>query len=241
MVTALTSAAACRNFIGGKWVESEAAQFLEGRNPTNTDEVVAPMPFGGIKDTGVGAREVGPCRIGFLHRAKNRLRRLYWPQARIERVLMPTTKKLLPLTLPAFFLLFAFASLPHAFAANKPIIWKPVNNAILEVTGRKPPKTWSVLEDDKQKSRVLVELDNRYLMLDAKTKQVFEISPSQVQPHGKNFQSADPSDTERALPTTDWDMRDLGPAERIEVRLINDNTKLDVQLPHPLDLRVPLH
>ena len=154
---------------------------------------------------------------------------------------MLTLKKLLPIALSAAFLPMLFATLPRAFAANKPIIWKPIDNAILEITGRKPPKNWSVLEDDKQKSRVLVQLDNRYLMLDAKTKQVFEMSPSQIQPHGKNFQSADPSSTERALPSTDWDMRDLGPAERIEVLLTDDNTKLDVQLPHPLDLRVPLH
>ncbi len=154
---------------------------------------------------------------------------------------MPTVKKLLPTALPAVFLLLALASLPRAFAANKPIIWKTIDKAILEVSGRKPPKTWSVLEDEKKKTRVLVQLDNRYLVLDAKTKQVFEISPAQVQPHGKNFQSVDPSETERALPSTDWDMRDLGPAERIEVRLTDDNTTLDVQLPHPLDLRVPLH
>ena len=145
------------------------------------------------------------------------------------------------ITVSAAGLLVTLAIFPRAFAANKPIIWKPVDNAILEVSGRKPPKTWSILEDDKQKSRVLVQLDNRYLMLDAKTKQVFEMSPSQIQPHGKNFQSADPSSLERALPSTDWDMRDLGPAERIEVLLTDDNTKLDVQLPHPLDLRVPLH
>ncbi|MGB6483750.1 MAG: hypothetical protein WBE86_09725 [Candidatus Acidiferrales bacterium] len=154
---------------------------------------------------------------------------------------MLTAKKLVLIALPAVFLLLALANLPRAFAANKPIIWKPVNNAILEVTGRKPPKTWSVLEDDKKKTRVLVQLDNRYLMLDAKTKQVFEISAAQLQPHGKNFQSADPSATEPALASTDWDMRDLGPAERIEVRLTDDNTMLNVQLPHPLDLRVPLH
>jgi hypothetical protein len=128
-----------------------------------------------------------------------------------------------------------------AKAPSKDIIWKPIDRAILEVTGRKPPKTWSVLQDEKNKARVLVQLDDRYLVLDAKTKQVFEISSSQLQPHGKNFQSIDPSLTERAVPSADWDMRDLGPAERIEVRLVTDNTMLDVQLPHPLDLRVPLH
>lgn len=138
---------------------------------------------------------------------------------------------------------FAFICLStHATgAAGKDIIWKPIERAILEVSGRKPPKTWSVLQDEKNKSRVLVQLDDRYLVLDAKTKQVFEISASQVQARGKNFQSIDPSTKEKPVPSTDWDMRDLGPAERIEVRLLTDNTELDVQLPHPLDLRTPLH
>jgi hypothetical protein len=138
-------------------------------------------------------------------------------------------------------LIFASAVSPPALAANKPIIWKPDDKAILEVSGRKPPKNWSIFEDGKNKARVLVQLDGVYLVLDARTKQVFEIAASQIQPHGKNFQSIDPSQTERAVPSADWDMRDLGPAERIEVRLTNDNTLLDVQLPHPLDLRVPLH
>ena len=138
-------------------------------------------------------------------------------------------------------LFVGFANSFRASAANKPIVWKPIDKAILEVTGRKPPKTWSVLEDEKKKNHVLVQLDNRYLVLDAKTKEVFEITASQIQPHGKYFQSADPSATQHALPSTDWDMRDLGPAERIEVRLINDNFSLNVQLPHPLDLRTPLH
>lgn len=154
---------------------------------------------------------------------------------------MMTFRKLLSLSTVAAGLVFALAILPRAFAANKPIIWKPDDKAILEVTGRKPPKSWSVFEDGKNKACVLVQLDNRYLMLDARTKQVFEIASSQIQPRGKNFQSADPSITQHAVPSSDWDMRDLGPAERIEVRLSDDNVLLNVQLPHPLDLRVPLH
>src|SRR5690348_18478536 len=41
MATAVTSAATCKNFIGGRWVESRATKFLERRNPANTDEIVA--------------------------------------------------------------------------------------------------------------------------------------------------------------------------------------------------------
>ncbi|HKF52815.1 MAG TPA: hypothetical protein VKB26_10925 [Candidatus Acidoferrales bacterium] len=154
---------------------------------------------------------------------------------------MSNAKQLIPLALSAIFILASLATPRPASAAGKDIIWKPIERAILEVTGRKPPKNWSVLQDEKKKTRVLVQLDNQYLVLDAKTKQVYEMPASQLQPHGKNFQSADPSSSEHALPSTDWDMRDLGPAERIEVRLLTDNVTLNVQLPHPRDLRVPLH
>lgn len=135
--------------------------------------------------------------------------------------------------------LLILSAAPQALAATKPIIWKPIERAILKVTGRKPPKTWSVLQDTKKSSRVLVELDNRYVVLDAKTKEAFEMSPSEIRAHGKDFESIAPSGANRALPSTDWDMRDIGPAERIQVRLTTDNTLLDVELPHPLNLRVP--
>jgi hypothetical protein len=119
------------------------------------------------------------------------------------------------------------------------ITWKYVNNAILRITGRKPPKQWNVYQDRKKKERVLVQTDSRYLILDAKTKEVFEITPAQFQPRGKYFQSPDPAASQHALPSTDWDMRDVGPAERIQVRLSDENIFLDVELPHPLNLRVP--
>ena len=126
-----------------------------------------------------------------------------------------------------------------ARAASKPIIWKPVPDAILKVTGRKPPKSWSILQDEKQKSRVLVQMDNHYVVLNAKTKQAFEIAPSQIRARGKNYQSVDPADSEKPLPSANWDMRDIGPAERIQARLTTGDVFLDVELPHPLNLHIP--
>ena len=135
--------------------------------------------------------------------------------------------------------LSAFVCASGAFAAAKPIIWKANDRAILKVTGMKPPKSWSILEDEKQKSRVLVQMDNHYVLLDAKTKQAFEMSPSQIRAHGKNYESVNPADSEKPLPSDDWDMRDIGPAERIQARLTTNNVSLDVELPHPLNLRIP--
>ena len=121
------------------------------------------------------------------------------------------------------------------------INWKPVGDAILKITGRKPPKAWNVYQDEKKKERVLVEMDNRYLILDAKTKQVYEMTAADFQVHGKIYQSIKPTSNEKAVPSTGWDRRDIGPAERIQVELTKENISLDVELPHPLELRTPIH
>ncbi len=125
---------------------------------------------------------------------------------------------------------------PLSARATNKINWKPIGDAILKITGRKPPKAWSVYQDEKKKERVLVEMDNRYLILDAKTKQVYEITSAQFELHGKYYQTAIPIPGP-TVPSTGWDIRDIGPAERIEVELSNENISFDVELPHPLDLR----
>lgn len=130
---------------------------------------------------------------------------------------------------------------PHVGARDgDKINWKPIGDAILRITGRKPPKTWNVYQDEKKKERVLVEMDNRYLILDAKTKQVYEITSAQFQLHGKYYQTAIPIPGP-TVPSTGWDRRDIGPAERIEVELTNEQISFDVELPHPLELRTPVH
>ncbi|HEV2183231.1 MAG TPA: hypothetical protein VGT03_09335 [Candidatus Acidoferrales bacterium] len=133
----------------------------------------------------------------------------------------------------------AFFVLPSAAHAADTITWKPVSNAILRVTGQKPAKQWSVYQDQKNKSRVLLKIDSRYLILDAKSKEAFEIGASTIQERGKKLQTEEPAANQHALPSSDWDMRDIGPAERIQARLTNENIFIDVELPHPIDLRTP--
>ena len=139
--------------------------------------------------------------------------------------------------LAAMMAILSAAIMISAVRAVDKINWKPISDAILKITGRKPPKIWNVYQDEKKKQRVLIEMDNRYLIVDAKTKQVYEITSAELQVHGKNYQTANPTSNQRALPSTGWDIRDIGPAERIEVQLTNEKISLDVELPHPLDLR----
>jgi hypothetical protein len=152
---------------------------------------------------------------------------------------MQPTVYLRRVSLTAALAFLSISAAPARAKSSGTITWKYVDNAILRITGRKPPKQWSVYQDRKKKERVLVQMDSRFLILDAKTKEVFEITAQQFQPRGKTFESPDPAANQHALPSTDWDMRDVGPAERIEVRLSDENVLLDVELPHPLNLRIP--
>lgn len=133
-------------------------------------------------------------------------------------------------------MLLSFQS--NALAAGT-ITWKPVGDAILRITGQKPAKQWSVYQDQKNKTRVLVKIDSRCLIIDAKAKQVFEIPPAKIEERGKKFQSPGLTSSDRALPSAHWDLRDIGPAERIQTRLTNENISIEVELPHPMDLRTP--
>ena len=45
MATATSAAQLCRNYIGGKWVESKSTKIVERRNPADNDEVVATIPL----------------------------------------------------------------------------------------------------------------------------------------------------------------------------------------------------
>ena len=103
----------------------------------------------------------------------------------------------------------------------------------------KPPLTWNVYQPDKKKDAnlVLVLLGRRYLMLDTKAKLVYEVSPAQLQAQGKDLESDNLALPARLIPSTDWTLRDVGPAESIRLTLGDYGRVLDVQLPHLPDMR----
>ena len=118
------------------------------------------------------------------------------------------------------------------------IHWKQATQGRLKLDD-KPPLTWNVYQPDKKKDSnlVLVLLGRRYLMLDTRAKLVYEVSPSQLQAEGSDFESDSLDVPSRLLPTTDWRLRDVGPAELIQLTLGDYGRSLEVQLPHPPDMR----
>lgn len=122
--------------------------------------------------------------------------------------------------------------------------WKPVADAQLKLDD-KTPLTWNIYQPDKkvkkEKKRdsnlVLVLLGHRYLMLDTKSRLVYTVPLSELHAQGAGFESADLAQQIQLIPSTDWSMRDVGPAELIQLTLGDYGRVLQISLPHPPDLR----
>ncbi len=116
------------------------------------------------------------------------------------------------------------------------IVWKPEPQALLKLEGR-AVRTWNVYRSDKKKQLVLVQLGHRFLILDTKERTVHELAPTDVKPHGKDVASPEPGDA-KVIPSAEWVMRDVGPAQLIRVRLMDYGRVLELQVPHPYNFRV---
>jgi hypothetical protein len=122
--------------------------------------------------------------------------------------------------------------------------WKSVDQAQVKLDD-KTPLAWNVYQPDKKDKKsgkkasnlVLLLLGHRYLMLNLEARLAYEVPLRSLQPRGTDFESEDPPPEERLIPSTDWTLRDVGPAELIRLTLGDYGRALEVSLPHPPDLR----
>ncbi len=129
----------------------------------------------------------------------------------------------------------ALAACIGARAADK-IVWKPVTDAQLKLDGR-PVRSWNVYRVEKKNNLILVQLGRRYLRLDTKERTVYELQPSELEAHGKDFQTHESAGQRKLVPSSDWVDRDVGTAQLVRVKLQDYGHVLEVQLPHLPDLR----
>lgn len=118
------------------------------------------------------------------------------------------------------------------------IHWKHLENAQLKLD-EKPPLKWNVYQPEKKKNAnlVLVLLGRRYLQLDIKAKIVYAVFPTDLESQGGDLESDDLAKPDRVIPSTDWSIRDVGPAELIRVTLGDYGRVLEVSLAHLPDMR----
>ncbi len=125
-----------------------------------------------------------------------------------------------------------------AFAADKdkPVIWKPITQALLRVNDQ-PVKNWNVYEENKKGDPLLLAMGERYLLIQVHERKIFEIAPAKIEHRGAELLWDPATLPAEPLATTEWLIKDVGFAYRVGVRLVAENRVVDLQLPHPMDLR----
>ena len=118
------------------------------------------------------------------------------------------------------------------------IRWKSVAVAQVKLDD-KTPLAFNVYQPEKKKDArfVLVLLGRRYIELDVKTKQAYSVPLTDLQKNGSDLESENFAVPTLLLATSDWTVRDVGPAEQIKLTLGDYGRLLQVDLPHPPDMR----
>ena len=127
------------------------------------------------------------------------------------------------------------------------ITWTEAAGGQVKIGG-KIPIMWGLYQPDKKDKKkdkedlVLVLLGRRYLLFDVKARAAYEVKLADLKIEGKNVSSEENlAATSHVIPTNDWTVRDVGPAEKINVTLGDYGSDLELQVPHPLILTPPLH
>ena len=116
--------------------------------------------------------------------------------------------------------------------------WKAVTEGQVKIDD-KTPLTWNVYQPDKKKDAnlVLILLGHRWLMLDIKAKNVYQVTPGDLHAQGADYESDDLAKPSALIPTSEWMEHDVGPAEDIHITLGDYGRVLELELPHLIDLR----
>lgn len=147
-----------------------------------------------------------------------------------------------PLRQPVFALTFLalIACAPsfgpvYANAKDKPVSWKSVDEALLRVNDA-PPKEWGVYRAGKKNDPLLLQLGNRFLLIESHDQKIFELDPAKLNRKTGEILWVPSDRPAKPLATSDWMVSDMGAAFGIVVKLDAENAALDLQLPHPPDV-----
>jgi hypothetical protein len=126
--------------------------------------------------------------------------------------------------------LLAAAITSPAIAA--PLVWKTIANAFLRVNDE-GAKQWDVFQIEKKDDRYLLQLADRFLLIDTDRKQVFELASADIKYDGSDVLWDSANKPAKPLATSGWMVRNVGFAQRIKMRLDGEERTLDLQIPHP--------
>ncbi len=122
-----------------------------------------------------------------------------------------------------------------AHAKDKPLVWKPIEEALLRVNDA-PPKDWAAYHAGKKNDPLLLQIGNRFLLIESHNRRVFELDASKIGHKTGELLWSLSDRPAMPLPTSDWTVDDIGAAFVVKVKLDAENALVDLQLPHPPDV-----
>ena len=114
-------------------------------------------------------------------------------------------------------------------SAEKKLVWKSVAFAIVKFNDQ-APKSWNIYHTEK-KGLLLVHLWKRYLLVDMKEQEAYEIDPQTVKLHGEGVEWSTADKPDQPIETPDWKTRDVGSVQLVRFRLGKDGHVLELQIP----------
>jgi hypothetical protein len=117
----------------------------------------------------------------------------------------------------------------RAQSSEKKLLWKSVAFAIVKFNDE-APKSWNIYHTEK-KGLLLVHLWKRYLLVDMKEQEAYEIDPQTVKPHGEDVEWSLADKPDQPIETPEWKVRDLRSMQLVKFRLGKDGHVLEMQLP----------
>ena len=125
----------------------------------------------------------------------------------------------------------ALASGASAFAKDKPLSWRPIEDALLRVNDA-PPKEWGVYRTGKKNEPLVLQIGNRFLLIQSRDHHVFELDPAKIERKSRELLWSPADRPPKSLATSDWMVDDIGAAFVIKMKLDAENAIVDLQLPH---------
>src|SRR5271169_1417111 len=92
--------------------------------------------------------------------------------------------------------------------AGDKTLWKPVQFAVVRFNDE-APQSWNIYHSEKRDA-LLVKLWKRFLYLDLKEGEVYEVDPQTVKPQGDNVEWSLSDLPSEPIETSDWKIRDAG-------------------------------
>ena len=125
--------------------------------------------------------------------------------------------------------LILFLTLPQGAPPDKKVVWKQVQFAIVRFNDE-APQSWNIYHTEKR-GVLLVKLWKRYLLLDIKEQEAYEVDPQTVKPQGGNVEWSTSDLPSDPIETSEWKVRDVGLVERVRFRFGKTGHFLEIQLP----------